>query len=54
MINYKNTWADFQDGLKWIVNQDKLGLLTVFTVFFLLIMGGSMVLSTNFFKNKNI
>ena len=54
MINYNNAWADFQHGLKWVVNQNKLEVLAIFTAFFLLIMGGSMVLSTNFFKNKDI
>ncbi len=54
MINYNNAWADFQHSLKWLVNQNRLEVLAVFTAFFLLIMGGSMVLSTNFFKNKDI
>jgi ABC-2 type transport system permease protein len=50
MVNYNNFWNVFQEGISWILNQNRWILLTVVTVFFLIIMKGSIALSIKNFK----
>ena len=54
MVNYNNFWNIFQEGITWMLNQNKWMLITVVIAFFLLIMRGSIVLSIKVFKNKDI
>lgn len=54
MVTDNKSWHIFQEGISWILYQNKWILLTVVIVFFLLIMSGSIVLSIKVFKNKDL
>jgi ABC-2 type transport system permease protein len=54
MVNYNNSWNALPEGISWIFNQNWWILLTIVTVFFLVIIKGSIVLSIKNFKNKYI
>ncbi|MFT4684203.1 MAG: ABC-2 type transport system permease protein [Glaciecola sp.] len=54
MVNYNNSWNALPEGISWIFNQNWWILLIIVTVFFLVIIKGSIVLSIKNFKKKYI
>ena len=54
MINVDQAWDVFQNSILWVLDQNPVVTLLLFAGIFLLIIAGSLALSFNIYKNKDL